>query len=147
MNFSRGKVQTWNPQHLSTFSAPQHHFSTLAPFQHHFSTFWYWKGAEVPIELENKIEIEVIVKAEYHTIQIQFFRSRRSYFEKTTIFYKTWLKVFRVEESESFLSFSKFWVWFFQSRKGYFEKITMFHKTWLKAFGVKESKSGIGFSN
>jgi hypothetical protein len=46
-------------------------------------------GTEVPIDLGNKIEIEVIVEAEYHTIQIQFFRSRRGYFEKTTIFYKT----------------------------------------------------------
>jgi hypothetical protein len=68
-----------------------------------------WKSAEAPIDLGNKIEIEVIVEAEYHTIQIQFFRPRQGYFKKITIFYKTWLKVFRVEESESVLSFSKFW--------------------------------------
>ncbi len=47
------------------------------------------KSAEVPIDLGNKIKIEVIVEADYHAIQIQFFRSRRGYFEKTTIFYKT----------------------------------------------------------
>jgi hypothetical protein len=88
----------------------------------------------------------VIVEAEYYTIQIQFFRSRQSYFEKITILYKTWLKVFGVEESESVLSFSKFWVWFFQSRKGYFEKITIFYKTWLKVFGVEESESVLSFS-
>ncbi len=60
------------------------------------------------IDLGNKIEIEVIVEAEYHTIQIQFFPSRRGYFEKTTIFYKTRLKVFGVEESEFEIGFSKF---------------------------------------
>jgi hypothetical protein len=35
---ARGKVQIWNPEHLSTFSAPQHLFSTSATSQH-LSTF------------------------------------------------------------------------------------------------------------
>jgi hypothetical protein len=43
----------------------------------------------MPIDLGNEIEIEVIVEAEYHTIQIQFFRPSQGYFKKITIFYKT----------------------------------------------------------
>jgi hypothetical protein len=65
-NESRGKVQIWNPQHLSTFSAPQHLLSTSAPFQH-LSTFsvpqhlfstsapssviWYLEPALTPLVL------------------------------------------------------------------------------------------------
>jgi hypothetical protein len=47
------------------------------------------KSAEVSIDLGNKIEIEVIVEGEYHTIQIQFFGPRQGYFKKIRIFYKT----------------------------------------------------------
>jgi len=57
--------------------------------QHHFITFSVPKDAEMLIDFENKLEIEVIVQAEYHTIQIQFFRSRQGYFEKITIFNNT----------------------------------------------------------
>ncbi len=68
---TRGKVQIWNPQHLSTsasqhlstfsapqhlsISAPQHLFSTSAPFQHLFitsapsSVIWYLEPAFTPL--------------------------------------------------------------------------------------------------
>jgi hypothetical protein len=39
------------------------------------------------------------------------FSSRVRYFEKITAFYKVWSKIFRIEESESVIDFSKYWVW------------------------------------
>ncbi len=76
--------------------------------QHYYITFSVPKGAEVLIDLGNKIEIEVIFAVEYHTLQFQFFRSRKGCVEEITILYKICLKVFEVEKSEFVLSFSKY---------------------------------------
>ena len=71
--------------------------------------------------------------------------AREALFWENNDFYKTWLQVIGVEESESVIGFSKFVSLIFSSRKGYFMKITIFYKTWLKVFGVEESESIIGF--
>jgi hypothetical protein len=74
------------------------------------------------------------------------YKNYRSMHFSPWILYKVWSKVFRVEESESEIDFSKFWVWFFPLGRDYFERLVIFYKVWWKVFGVKEWKSVIGFS-
>jgi hypothetical protein len=111
--------------------APAQHLQHL---QHLFSTCSAPTGVEALIEMEKKLEVKVTNIGESHTILIQFFWLKHSYFEKITIFYKTWLKVFGVEESIGTISFRKFWDQFFHCGNAYFEKITIFYKNLTEGF-------------
>ena len=75
---------------------------------------------------------------------------RQRYFVKVIIFHKVLSKIFEVVESESMISFSKFWKTNFllekTLRKRYLEKLLIFYIVWWKVFEVVGSKSMNSFS-
>jgi hypothetical protein len=116
----------------STFSAPQYFFSTSAPFQH----LCVLQVLRCSYMFSIDCGIKVIATNESHVISIRFFHWRQDYFEKITFFYKTWLKVSGVEESESVIGFSKFWVWLFSAKKNFLLKVFFCKKFNLKFWEI-----------
>jgi hypothetical protein len=69
--------------------APAQHLQHLLSTYSTYSSCSAPTGVEALKEMEKKLEVKVTNIGESHTILIQFFSLKHSYFEKITILYKT----------------------------------------------------------